>query len=181
MLLKRLPNLITCLRLVLVLPLVYCLLDRHYTKALGYFFAAGFSDAVDGYLARNFNWTSRFGAFLDPLADKCLMLASFTALMWLGNLPFWLYLLVVFRDLIIIVGVALVLLVCGNINYQPTYLSKVNTTLQIGFVLSTLINLAFFNFPPEVVYFVMWPMVVTTIASVLQYVMLGAQQVLNVK
>lgn len=177
--LSHLPNLITILRLVLLVPFLFYILQEKYSTAFIYFFLAGFSDALDGFLARYFKWTSKFGALLDPLADKALMLTSFSALAWLGHIPIWLFCLVVARDLIIMGGVGMVLLICGSIEYKPTFISKVNTVLQIFFVLTMLFGLAIVPVPHWLIPTIMWPMVMTTIGSVMIYVWLGVKQALN--
>ena len=94
------PNLITVFRFLLVPPLVWLLLNDRFGAALVVFGVAGFSDGLDGFLAKRFHWTSRIGALLDPLADKLLLIASFVTLGWLGWIPVWLVVLVCLRDVL---------------------------------------------------------------------------------
>ena len=89
------PNLITVVRILLVVPVAWALLQQQYVIALVLFFVAGVSDGLDGFLAKQFNWTSRLGAILDPLADKALLVTCYAALAWVGLLPVWLLVLVV--------------------------------------------------------------------------------------
>ena len=95
------PNLITAFRFLLVPPVVLTLLNERLGTALILFFIAGFSDALDGYLAKRNNWSSRLGALMDPLADKLLLVSCFVSLGWLGWIPPWLVALVVLRDLVV--------------------------------------------------------------------------------
>jgi len=101
---RYIPNLISLLRILLVVPLALCLLSKNYTVALGVFLLAGFSDALDGYLARRFNWSSRLGALLDPLGDKLLMVTTYLLLGLQAVIPMWLVLAVILRDVIIVSG-----------------------------------------------------------------------------
>ena len=105
---RYLPNVITGIRVLLVMPLVYALLTHHFVLALVLFAVAGVSDGVDGFLARRFNWYTQLGAMLDPLADKLLLVSTYLCLAWLGFFPVWFVALVVGRDLIIF---------CGAISY----------------------------------------------------------------
>ena len=102
--LSWLPNAISLLRIGLVPPLLWLMLRGRYDIALILFIVAGFSDGVDGYLAKRFNWQSRAGALLDPTADKLLVAGSFVTLGVTGHLPMWLAAIVVLRDLIIFGG-----------------------------------------------------------------------------
>lgn len=140
---RDLPNLISALRLALIPPVVLALLGGHFGLALGLFALAGASDGVDGWLARRMGWQSRLGAFLDPLADKLMMLHAYGTLAWLGLLPPWLAVLVVGRDLLIAGGALAYRRCCGRIEPAPLLLSKLNTLVQIGFVLLLLCWLAF--------------------------------------
>lgn len=127
----HLPNLLTCLRVVLVLPIVWALLERQFSSALVLFAVAGVTDALDGFLARRFNWQSRLGAWLDPLADKLLLVSSFIVLAVIEALPWWLVLLVVIRDLVITLGAALYYWWRQQLRMQPLALGKLSTLLQV--------------------------------------------------
>ncbi len=101
---RHLPNLLTCLRLALVLPVAWLLLRQQYPQALWLFLLAGLSDALDGLLARRFGWTSRLGAWLDPIADKLLLVISYVCLTLNGLVPVWLTAVLLLRDLVIVGG-----------------------------------------------------------------------------
>ena len=98
------PNLITVMRIVLVVPVSWSLLRQEFGLALALFFVAGVSDGLDGFLAKHYGWSSRLGALLDPLADKALLVACYASLAWIGLLPVWLLVLVVARDVVIVAG-----------------------------------------------------------------------------
>ncbi|MDO7597850.1 MAG: CDP-alcohol phosphatidyltransferase family protein [Pseudomonadota bacterium] len=103
--------------------------------ALVLFAMAGFSDALDGFLAKHYHWESRLGSILDPLADKLLLVASFAALTWLDLLPYWLLWLVLGRDVLIVVGALAYHYIVGKFELLPLWSSKINTALQISLVL----------------------------------------------
>ena len=102
----HLPNIISFLRILLVAPIVWALLNHRYDLAVVLFVIAGISDGVDGYLAKRFGWESRFGGVLDAIADKLLLVSTFIVLWLLAVFPLWLVALIILRDLFI-VGVEL--------------------------------------------------------------------------
>lgn len=135
------PNLITLARLLSVPVTVYVILLGYYGWAFWIFLAAGVSDAVDGLIAKHYRVTSQVGSFLDPLADKALLLGVFVALGSLGHITLWLVILIVFRDLLIIGGALLFQTLTHSLKMEPLFISKVNTVAQIalaGFVLARL-------------------------------------------
>ncbi len=128
-----LPNIISFARLCAVPFTIWLVLHRRFAPATTLFIAAGISDALDGYLARRSGGTT-LGAVLDPLADKTLMVGMFITLAATGQLPDWLAILVVFRDLVIVGGVILLWLTSHPIAIEPLMISKLNTTLQITLI-----------------------------------------------
>lgn len=136
------PNLITIGRMLLVPPTAWALVQHQYSLALGLFFVAGVSDGLDGFLAKQFNWASRLGAILDPLADKALLVACYAALSWTGLLPGWLFVLVVLRDLVIVVGAIAYHYRVAYLEAKPTLVSKLNTVMQILLVLLVIVQQA---------------------------------------
>jgi len=137
---RDLPNLISVLRIVLVVPVTLLLWQEHYTEALYLFAFAGFSDALDGYLAKRYGWTSWLGGLLDPLADKLLLVASYFTLGWLGFLPVWLVVAVLARDVIIVAGATAYHFWVARLEADPTLLSKLNTLAQIVLVLAVVFD-----------------------------------------
>ena len=140
--LRHLPNLITALRLVLVIPLCRLIEAGRYDGALLVAAVAGFSDALDGFLAKRFNWQSWLGGVLDPLADKLLLTVAFVWLAFAGDLAGWLAALVVVRDLVIVAGAVAYHYLVGRFEAAPSRLSKATTAVQLGFVLLVLLHLA---------------------------------------
>jgi cardiolipin synthase (CMP-forming) len=129
----NLPNLITIARIFLVPFSVWCLITGQYTFAFAAFIAAGVSDGVDGYLARRFHWKTELGAYLDPLADKALLVSIYVVLAILQVIPAWLAITVVTRDVLIVGAVILSWLMGNPLEMKPLMISKVNTACQIGF------------------------------------------------
>lgn len=140
---KHLPNVLTGLRLASA-PAVSLLLIGHNDRtALGIFALAGLSDAADGFLAKRFGLATRFGRYLDPAADKLLMLASFLTLTKLGVAPVWLTAIVIARDIAIILGVMFVVLRELPLHVAPLFVGKLSTAFQIGYVALALVILSF--------------------------------------
>ena len=140
--LRHLPNLITALRIALVVPLCLLILTQRWPQALFIAALAGVSDALDGLLAKRFGWQSWVGGMLDPLADKLLLIAAFITLAVVGAIPMWLSVLVVGRDLVIVAGAIAYHALIGRFDAAPTRLSKWTTVVQIVFVLYELQRLA---------------------------------------
>ncbi len=167
--LQHLPNIITYIRCLLVLPIIIVLLNKHYTLAFYLFIFAGVSDAADGLIARVYGWTSQLGAVLDPLADKLLLVSSYVTLGYLGHFSFWLVTLVVARDIWIIFGGVLYRYVVGHLEFKPSFISKINTFLQILLVGLMLIHLSFYHFPAIVLKLVVISVVISGVASMVHY------------
>lgn len=125
------PNIITLLRFFLVPGVVYAALVGEMEWALAGFLVAGISDGVDGFIARQFNQKSELGAYLDPVADKLLLVSVFVVLGWMGELPLWLVIAVVSRDALIVGGVLLSSLMDNPVAMKPLLISKANTAVQI--------------------------------------------------
>lgn len=166
---RHIPNILTGLRFLLVIPILIALLQQHYLLALCLFILAGLTDGLDGLLARLCGWTSRFGAIADPLADKLLLMSSFLAFSWLGYIPVWIAVLVVFRD-VWIVGGALAYRYCiRQPHLMPTAISKINTFLQLLLVALLLVHLSLHILPMTLIEWVIGAVVVTSIISFLHY------------
>lgn len=126
-----LPNLISIARLIAVPLIIWLILDERLMAAFILFVIAGLSDAIDGYLARLMDSHSSLGTYLDPLADKVLLVAVYIALGILGEIPLWLVILIVSRDALIVGGVTLANLMGRPVVMRPLMISKLNTTMQI--------------------------------------------------
>jgi len=172
--LRYIPNILTSLRFLLVIPVLISLLTQQYALALGLFLLAGLTDGLDGLLARLYGWTSHFGAVADPLADKLLLTTSFIALAYLGQIPIWLVVLVVVRDIWIMCGVLAYRYFIGELEFIPTGISKINTFLQILLVILVLVHLSFQTLPLIVLTGTMWLVALTSLISLLHYTWIGS-------
>jgi cardiolipin synthase len=136
---RDIPNLITILRILLVLPIVWLIAHQYYWESLSLFAIAGVSDGVDGFLAKRFGWQSRLGSILDPLADKLLLVSTTVMLAWTGLVPLWLVLAIVLRDLLIVAGGTLYHYRIGIYDMIPSNVSKINTFSQISYLLGVIL------------------------------------------
>lgn len=137
---RDLPNFITLFRILLVAPFAWALLRGEYGLALALFVLAGISDGLDGWLARRYGWRSALGAVLDPLADKLLLVTAYLVLGWLGFLPLTLVIVVLARDVIIISGAAAYRILFGHLDMAPSFISKLNTVLQVTLVVGAMVS-----------------------------------------
>jgi len=139
----NLANLVTLARLLAVPLVVWLIINGDFVTTFWVFVAAGLSDAVDGFVAKRFDQRSEFGALLDPIADKTLIVSLFIMLGIAGHLPPWLAIIVVFRDLLIIGGFLLAAVLSQSISWRPLLVSKLNTALQLLLLAALLAKLAF--------------------------------------
>ncbi len=128
---RVIPNIISFGRLAAVPLAVWLILDDRILTAFWLFVAAGVSDAVDGFIAKRFHAVTLLGSFLDPLADKVLLVSVYITLGVVGYLDNWLVILVVFRDLLIVGGALVFQTMTQSLVMQPLFISKINTVAQI--------------------------------------------------
>ena len=167
---RDIPNLISLIRILFLLPIVLMMLAQDYGTALVLVLIAGASDALDGWLASRFGWQSEFGAKLDPLADKLLLVSSFLTLGYTGLVPAWLVWLVVARDVVIVAGATAYHFYIGPFAARPTWLSKANTTVQVAYVLAMLSNAVWLWLGPGAALALAFVTGATTVASGVDYV-----------
>ena len=136
------PNFITIFRFLLVPAVVLSLLSGDVGWALAFFAVAGLSDAADGFIARRFDQRSELGAYLDPVADKLLLVSVFLVLGFMGELPLWLVVAAVSRDGLIVAAVVLSTVMGKPVEMKPLMVSKANTAVQIGLVIAVLAEMA---------------------------------------
>lgn len=176
----NLANRITIIRILLIplfiAAITYYSPERQSLRsiALIIFSLAVFTDAIDGYIARIKSQKTRLGTFLDPLADKLLLVSAFVSLALLNNIPAhlrlppWVPIIVISRDIIIVLGTIIVYLISGNIEIVPTKLGKVTTFLQMITIISVLL---YFKFS-----FIIWTAAAFfSVASGLDYIMRGSR------
>jgi cardiolipin synthase len=166
---KQIPNFITGLRLFLVPFMMWLLLVERYLLALGVFALMGVSDAMDGFLAKRYGWKTRLGEFLDPVADKTMLVSAFVALGWSGLVPAWLVILIIVRDVVILGGAAAYHLLTRQLHMAPTIISKMNTFAQIVLVLAVILD-QLMNIPTPIVQIFIALTLITTVASGFGYV-----------
>lgn len=136
------PNLISIARLLLVPLIVWLIVAGQFSLAFWVFIAAGLSDAIDGFIARTFDLRSDLGSYLDPIADKALLVSVYVTLAYIEAVPGWLVIVVVSRDLLIVGAVLLSWMLGEPMDTRPHWVSKVNTLLQIALAAVVLGDLA---------------------------------------
>ncbi len=176
--LSDIPNAISILRILIVYPVVVYLYQEKYNLALALFVFASISDLVDGYLARRYNWTSKLGGWLDPIADKLLINSVFLTLYIIGLVPAWLLILVLGRDLLIVGCVVYYYYKIEKVSARPTWISKVNTFVQLVlvFLILSSLTLQSYNFnglPQLLLDGGMWIVLGLTIISGAGYINMG--------
>ena len=167
-----LPNLFTFIRLLLTPFAVVAILEGNYGRAIGIFFAAGISDAVDGYLARRLGAATMIGAYFDPIVDKILLSAIYISLGLVGAIRWWMVAAVFARDLVILGMAAYGLLFTRVRSFPPSVWGKISTFLQIAAALAVMGGRAGVPAPAELA---LWLMVAGTFWSGLHYVWRGVR------
>lgn len=160
--LSWLPNAISLMRIALVPPILILILNSQFGWALALFCVAGFSDGVDGYLAMRFGWKSRLGGLLDPAADKLLIAGMFVTLVFIGQIPVWLAVVVILRDVVIVAGATAYNFIVRPVPGEPTRISKLNTALQMLFVVFVL-SRAGFGWPDKITITVLGASILATV------------------
>jgi cardiolipin synthase (CMP-forming) len=166
------PNILTILRILLTPLFLIVLLRHNYPQALLIFVIAGITDALDGFIARYFNQRTVLGAYLDPMADKLLLVSAFVALAVLEVIPSWVAILVIARDVIIFLGIAILTVTNKTYKIDPSIVSKFTTTAQILLIILVLFDptrmkMALLH-PP-----MLWATALLTIISGLHYIYVG--------
>ena len=168
--LRWLPNSISLMRIALVAPILLLILNENFVWALVLFAVAGFSDGVDGYLAKRFDWQTRLGALLDPVADKLLVAGTFITLAYTQDIPVWLAATVILRDVVIVAGATAYNFLIRPVEGEPTRVSKLNTALEFLLLLFVL-SRAGFGWPDQISITVLGAAVlVTVVISGVDYV-----------
>ena len=164
------PNIICLLRIALTWPIIAMLARDRAGLALALFTVAAVSDGLDGWLAKRHGWTSKLGRFLDPLADKILLVFVFVYATWIGLVPVWLTAAAVARDVMIGLGASIYRVWFGPLNGRPTPVSKVNTLLQIIVLVLAMLRAASGLPPWEIIEALALVTLVTTVVSGWDYV-----------
>jgi cardiolipin synthase len=159
---------ITVLRIIAIPLLIIALFEHRLGWARAIFLLSVFSDALDGSIARLRGERTPLGAFLDPLADKLLLVGTYITFSALGIIPLWVFIAVLSRDLLIVLGWAVVYILTGNSKIQPRPLGKITTALQMALVVATLFPVPLFMY-----HACLYAMIAATILSAGDYVWLG--------
>jgi len=171
--LKFIPNLLSILRLILVIPFVYFFFNQAFSYAIIIFCIAALTDALDGWLARLWNCQTDFGLLLDPIADKVLIVSCFILLGYHHLLPYWLVILVLSRDLAITIGAAVTLFMKKDSGpMQPSLLSKLNTLLQMFLIIISMLDAYWHCIAPWMIQVLIGMVAFTTFSSFLHYFVL---------
>lgn len=160
-----LPNLITVARIFLVPLVVWLMLEGRMQTAFLLFLLAGISDAIDGYLAKRYGWQTELGAYLDPLADKALLVSIYFVLGLFSHIPAWLVVAVVSRDILIVGAILLSWLMARPVPVRPLLISKVNTASQIALAALVLGHLGFGLGLDTLIVVLSWTVGTLTVAS----------------
>lgn len=169
--LSYLPNTITITRIFAMIPLVWYMLEKNYEYALYIALAAGFSDMLDGFLARRFGWEGKLGRILDPIADKFMMLCCYLLFAVQGLIPNWLLIVVLIRDISIITGGVFYHYAILKVDKEsPSLISKFNTTIQILLIVVILSHYSVYQFNILFIDVLIYLVTFFTVASGLHYV-----------
>jgi len=160
--LSWLPNAISIMRIMLILPILALFVNDEFGWALTLFIIAGLSDGVDGYVAKKYGWNTRLGAFLDPAGDKLLVAWSFGTLAFLGHIPVWLAVIVILRDVVIVAGSFMYHYLVRRLEGEPTFISKLNTGLEFAFLIFVMAR-AGFGGPEEITITIVGAAVLVTV------------------
>jgi cardiolipin synthase (CMP-forming) len=177
--LRHLPNVITAIRILLVVPIAVALANHQLATTIALFGVAALSDAADGFLAKRFGWQSELGAVLDPAADKLLLATVFITLAYLKLVPLWLMAAAVARDAIIVAGALLYRCLIGPLNIRPSVASKFNTLCQAVFIMAV-VGREEFSVPPAWAVTALGAMVFATVTvSGIDYVLIYGRHALS--
>jgi cardiolipin synthase (CMP-forming) len=163
------PNFITLGRVFLVPVIFWLLVSGRVQAAFWVFVVAGISDGVDGYLAKRFDWASELGAYLDPLADKLLVVSIFIAMGVRAELPSWLVIAVVSRDVLIVIAIILAWLFSVPVRIKPFAISKANTLAQLLLASTVLADVGFGLGLANLRWWMIWITAALTFASLAAY------------
>lgn len=170
----NIPNIITFIRIVIIPVFVTTMIYRRYDYALFLFIAAAVSDTLDGLLARVTKQKTKIGAFLDPLADKLLLVTSFILFSVYDWIPLWLTIAVISRDMIVILGWILLYLTSHTTKIEPSLIGKAAIASQLILIAYTLLSINL-NIPPSYGW-MLWTVAALTVVSGLQYIYRGLKQ-----
>jgi len=165
----NIPNVLTLARILITPFIIYAILEHQAVLALVLMAIAGVTDMLDGAIARYFNQRTTVGAYIDPMADKLLLISTIVTLYLIGQIPLFLFLAVIFRDVIIVLGAIAYEMITHKLEIQPSIASKITTFLQITLVLVVLSEMAWQVPGADVMYLSIWLTFAFTCISGIQY------------
>jgi cardiolipin synthase (CMP-forming) len=165
----NIPNSLSLIRLLCAPLFCWLLITHHFNFAMLLFLVASLTDAADGYIAKRWKQETELGRYLDPLADKVLLMVGFITLSWIQMLPVWITLIIVSRDIVLIGGVILSKMLTKIYLVRPLIISKVNTFLQMLLIMLVLLNSQFVELNPVVTLHI-WLTAISTVASLWAYI-----------
>lgn len=168
----NLPNTLTITRIVIIPIFITAVIYKRYDYALYLFVIAALTDTLDGLIARLTNQKTVLGTFLDPLADKFLLVTSFILFSINGLLPKWLTITVISRDIIVIIGWVLIYLITHTSNVEPTITGKAAIAMQLILLCYVLLEINIASLP-EINRVLIWATAALTIISGLHYIYRG--------
>jgi cardiolipin synthase (CMP-forming) len=174
--LKHLPNIITCLRILFIIPLLATISMRHFELAFYLLVIAGISDGLDGFLARHFNWRSQFGSIADPMADKLLLVGTLIVLGTLGEIPWWLITVIIGKDIWVSVGALTYYCVLGPFDIIPNFAGKCSTVFQLMLIGAILLGLGIYPMPQLLIQILMGLVLLTCVLSFVEYTWIWAKR-----
>jgi len=176
----NIPNMLTLARIILVPIFVILMMQGSFSYALAVFVIAGVTDGLDGFLARILRQQTILGSYLDPLADKALIITSFVILSILDLIPGWLAVVVISRDCIILFGVSVLFLMSVPFEIRPTYVSKATTVLQLLTVFLVLVSKCLPGYTnPLMIVMLFWGTAFFTVVSGFYYIFKGIKFINN--
>ncbi len=167
--LKYIPNLLSTIRIILIIPVIWTMLTGHLAWSIALFILAGLTDIIDGWLARRKHWETRVGGMLDALADKLLLIPVYSCLWWFDIIPSWLLAIVIGRDILIILCSMLYRAQLGKLDPAPSPISKINTFMQVLLAVLGINQLGLFLIPEDVLQGFMRVVLITVVLSTLGY------------
>jgi cardiolipin synthase len=170
----NLPNFLTILRILAIPVFVICLLYGRFLTALLVFIGAGITDGLDGWIARVYHQRTPTGAYLDPIADKLMMITAFIVLAVLHLIPQWLTVIVITRDVIIVLGILLLFLTARPVEIKPLFIGKATTVFQIVTIAWALVT-PYSSFMHDALRYIIWGTTVLTCITGLQYIYIGTK------
>jgi cardiolipin synthase len=171
-----LANKITVLRILAIPLFIIAFIEHHYIAARFIFILSVSSDALDGAIARIRGERTTLGSFLDPLADKLLLVATFIAFASVHMIPLWVFIVIFSQDLLVVLGWTLVYILTGNSKITPRPLGKTTTALQMAFAVAVL-----FKLPGAFCNLILYATIASTILSALDYIWLGNKRLAHLE